>query len=269
MKLKANIGILARILLGVLLCFPIVLAVLFSFQTNQEAGTVPLHLFTKNPTLENYQYILEAIPVFTYLKNTVVMLIICIPAQLILGSLAAYAFSFFEFPLKNALFTVMLMVMMIPGEVVIVTNYTTIQNLGLVNTYAGMTIVSLVSVSGIFMLRQNMLAMPKELWEAARMDGCGYMQYFYKVVLPLSKSILAAQTINSFIGIYNSYFWPLLVTNIDEMRTIQTGLASLISANRFGWILAAACLSMIIPVVVFIFGQDKIVEGMTAGAVKS
>lgn len=269
MRLKANVGILAKILLGVLLCFPIVLAVLFSFQTNQEAGTVPLHLFTKNPTLENYQYVFESIPVFTYLKNTVVMLIVCIPAQIILGSLCAYGFSFFEFPLKNALFTLLLMVMMIPGEVVIVTNYMTIQNMGLVNTYAGITITSLVSVSGIFMLRQNMLAMPKELWEAARMDGCGYMQYFYKVVLPLCKSILAALTISSFVTIYNSYFWPLLVTNIDEMRTIQTGLASFIMVNQYGWILAATCLAMIIPVFLFIFGLDKIVEGMTAGAVKS
>lgn len=270
-NIKSNIGLLVKIIIGIFMIMPVIMAILFSFQSNLEINSVPLNLFTKNPTLENYKYVIENIPIFTYLKNTVVMLIICIPCQVILGSLAAYGFSFFDFPFKNALFTVFLAVMMIPGEVIIISNYTTVQNMGLMDTYMGMTITSLFNVSAMFMLRQHMLSMPKALHEAAKIDGCGDMKYLFSVVLPMSKSIIAAQVLNSFISIYNAYFWPLLVTQTDEMRTVQTGVAQLMlsGSNYYGWVLAGAVLSMIIPIIVYVLGLDKIVDGMTAGAVKS
>lgn len=270
-KIKSNIGLFLKLLIGICIIIPVIMAVLFSFQSNSEINTLPLNVFAENPTLENYKYVIENIPIFTYLKNTIIMLLICIPCQIIFGSLAAYGFSFFDFPFKNALFTIFLTVMMIPGEVIIISNYTTVQNMGLMDTYLGMTITSLFNVSAMFMLRQHMLSMPKALHEAAKIDGCGDMKYLFSVVLPMSKSIIAAQVLNGFIGIYNSYFWPLLVTQTAEMRTIQTGLAQLMLSgdSYYGWVLAGAVLSMIIPLVVYIFGLDKIVDGMTAGAVKS
>lgn len=270
-KIKSNIGLLLKILIGMCIILPVIMAVLFSFQPNSEIDTVPLTLFTKNPTLENYKYVLENIPVLTYLKNTIIMLIIAIPCQIIFASLAAYGFSFFDFPFKNALFTIFLAVMMIPGDVVIISNYTTVQNMGLMDTYLGMTIIYLVNVSAMFMLRQHMLSMPKALHEAAKIDGCGDMKYFFSVVLPMSKSIIAAQVLSSFMGVYNAYFWQLLVTQTDEMRTVQTGVANLMTSGSsyYGWVLAGAVLSMIIPIIVYTVGLDKIVEGMAAGAVKS
>ena len=114
------------------------------------------------------------------------MLVIVIPVQIILGSLAAYAFAFFEFPLKNVLFTLVLSALAIPAEVTIIANYGTVQTLGLMNTYLGLCIISFVDIAGMFMLRQHMMSLPHSLWEAARMDGCGYMKYFSSVVLPLS-----------------------------------------------------------------------------------
>lgn len=250
---------------------PIILAVLFSFQPNEQIGMTPLTLITDNPTLEHYKYVLENIPVLTYLKNTVIMILICIPCQLVLASLGAYAFAFFDFRFKNAIFAVYLASMMIPGDVVIMSNYVTIQNWGLMNTYIGMTITSLVGVTGIFMLRQHMKSLPKELWEAARVDGCKEMKYFFKVVFPLSTPVLSSMAINSFIGVYNAYFWPMLVTTEDSMRTVQIGMATLMLSDslRYGEVLAGAVLCMIIPTIVFLIGQDYIIKGMTAGAVKS
>ncbi len=270
-KVMESVGTIIRILLGLLYISPLFVGLLFSFQPDSEIGMAPLRLFTKSPTLENYKYVFQHIPVLTYLKNTVIMILICVPCQIILASIAAFAFSFFEFPFKNALFTVYLAAMMIPGEVVIMANYMTIQNMGLLDTYLGMTITSLVGVTGIFMLRQNMKSLPAELWEAARIDGCKEMRYFVRVVMPLSTPVIAAMAINSFIGIYNAYFWPMLVTTTDNMRTIQTGMAYLMSSDtlRYGEVLAGSVLSLIIPAVAFLFGQEYIIKGMTAGAVKS
>jgi len=270
-KIKSNIGLLLKILVGLCIIAPIIMAVLFSFQHNTEIDTVPLTLFTKNPTLENYKYVIQNIPILTYLKNTIIMLLISIPGQIIVGCLAAYGFAFFDFPLKNTLFTIFLAAMMIPGDVVIITNYTTVQNMGLMDTYLGMSIIYLVNVSAMFMLRQHMLSMPKALHEAAKIDGCGDMRYFFSVVMPMSKSIITAQVLTSFMGVYNAYFWPLLITQTDEMRTVQTGVASLLASGSayYGWVLAGAVLSMIIPIIIYVVGLDKIVEGMAAGAVKS
>ena len=270
-KNKEKIGIALKILLGVAYAFPVIMCVLFSFQANTEINKAPLHLFTKNPTLENYRYVLENIPILTYLKNTVIIIVITVPCQLILSSVSAFAFTFFEFPLKNLLFTVYLTTMMIPGEVIVIANYMTIQNLGLMNTYAGLTLTSLVGAGSIFMLRQNMKSLPKELWEAAVLDGCSEMKYFWRVVLPLSRPILAAMGITSFVGSYNAYLWPLLATTKSEMYTIQIGMAQLMgeAAYGYGYVLAGAVLCMLVPMLTFFFAQDLIVKGMTAGAVKS
>lgn len=271
MKAKASLALVFKILLGVAYITPIILAVLFSFQPNEEIGMTPLKLISENPTLEHYKYVLENIPVLTYLKNTVIMMLICIPCQVIFAALGAYSFAFFNYKGKNLLFSIYLASMMIPGDVVIMSNYMTIQDWGLMNTYIGMSITSLVGVTGIFMLRQNMKSLPKELWEAAKVDGCKEMKYFFKVVLPLSTPVISSMAINSFIGIYNAYFWPMLVTTEDSMRTVQIGMSTLMLSDslRYGEVLAGAVLCMIIPTIAFLIGQDYIIKGMTAGAVKS
>ena len=133
-KLKENTILSAKVLVGILYCMPVLLAVLFAFHTNEDIGTIPLKFFTK-PSLDNFKYVFENVPVFTYLKNTAIMLIIIIPVQIMLGSIVAFSFAFFEFPLKNFLFTVFLTGMMIPAEVNVIANYTTVQNLGLMDNY--------------------------------------------------------------------------------------------------------------------------------------
>lgn len=268
-KWKDRLGLALKVLIGILYCTPVLMALLFAFHTNEDIGTIPLKFFTP-VTFENFVYVFKNVPIFTYLKNTVMMLIIIIPVQVILGSLTAFTVTFYEFPLRGFIFNLFLTVMVIPGEVNIISNYMTIQSLNLMDTYLGMTITSFVNISGMFMLRQHMLTLPRSLWEAAKLDGCGELRYFATVVLPLSKSIIAAQVLNSFIWIYNAYLWPLLVTSTEDMRTIQTGIANLVRDMYWnpGGALAGAIICMIIPVIVYIIGLDQIVNGLTSGAVK-
>lgn len=272
-KTTKRLSLIAKILVGFIYITPVIIGVIFSFHPTSHFAKGTLTLFTDEMTLDNYKYVIQNIPALTYFKNTLIMVLICVPAQMILNTIAAYAFSYFDFPLKNLIFTIFLASMMIPGEVTLISNYITVQQMGLVNTYLGMAITSLTGVGGIFMLRQSMMTLPKELWEAAKMDGCGKLGYLFKCVFPLCKSTISALAINSFISIYGAYLWPLMVTRSNEMQTIQMGMVSLMSGmemgNRYGIVLAGAIVSMLIPISAFVFGQDYIVEGMTAGAVKS
>lgn len=271
MNMKKKMAFLLKLLVGLIYILPVFIALVYSIHPNIDFARGNLGIFPEKATFENYIYIFKNVPALNYFKNTLIMIIICIPCQMLLNTIAAYAFSYYEFPCKNLLFTVFLTSMMIPGEVTLIANYVTVQQMGLMNTYLGMTITSLTGIGGIFMLRQNMLSLPKELWEAAKMDGCGRIKYMFKVVFPLSKSILSALSITSFIGIYGAYLWPLLITTTNEKHTIQIGMANLMTGtgSQYGYVLAGAVVCMIIPVAAFIIGQDYIVQGMTAGAVKS
>ena len=269
MKKKQVAFDIFKILLGVALVLPLILAACISFMPKADIMKIPFELNLSNATFENYIHSFQYMNLLTYLKNSFVMVGIELPCKVLTALLAAYAFSHFEFPCKNLLFTVLLMVMMIPGEVITMTLYKMIMKWGLIDTYAGLTIVGLTDVAAVFMFRQNMMTIPKELREAARIDGCGHMRYFFSILVPVCKTITVAYALRGFINIYNSYMWPLLVTSKDAMRTIQTGVAQLSWSSHSGLVLAAAMITSIIPLVVYFFGMDSIVEGMTAGAVKN
>ncbi len=269
-KTRQNIWLAVKILIGVFMCMPIIMAVLFSFQTNSQVANPPVEFFVKNPTLENYRFAFTEYNIPVLLRNTFIVLLLTIPAQVFISAISAYAFAHFEFPFKKALFIIALSAMLIPGETTFVTNFRTIQNMNLINTYWGIVIVGLVSITGVFMLRQHMLSLPPALWEAAKVDGCGDMRYFFSVVFPLSKAIILAFVLNGFIGCYNAYFWPLMVTNDENLFVMGIGVAQMIGDEntRTGYMLAGSVTSMIVPVVIYILGIDHIVTGMTAGAIK-
>ncbi len=269
MKKKELVFDILKILLGVAIILPLILAACISFMPKADIIKIPFELNLSNATFENYIHSFTYMNLATYLKNSFIMVGIELPCKAFTALLAAYAFSHFEFPGKNFLFTLTLTVMMIPGEVIIMSLFKMIMGWNLIDTYAGLTITGLVDVAAVFMLRQNMLSIPKSLHEAARIDGCGRMRYFFSILVPLCKTVVAAYALRGFINIYNSYMWPLLVTTRDDMRTIQTGVAQLSWSSHSGLVLAAAMITSIIPLTVYFFGMDSIVEGMTAGAVKN
>lgn len=269
LKHKKMISEYAKILLGVVILLPLIIMLVTAFMPKAEVLRIPFNLSVENPTLDNFKYVFKYMEVLTYLKNTFIVILACVPMQVITALLAAYAFAYFEFPFKKTIFTLLLMSMMIPGEVIINSLFKMMVNWELVNTYASLIITHFVSVGAMFAFRQCMLSIPRSLWEAARMDGCGYMKYFVSILVPLCKTLVVARILESFIFTYNSHLWPTLVITTNSMKTVQVGVASLTGAQHSGIVMAAVVCVLIIPICIFIFGMDKITEGMTAGAVKS
>lgn len=266
---KAIASDLVKILIGIIFVLPIILGVLISFMPKSDIIRMPFRIDLHNATIENYIHSFKYMNVGTYLKNSFIMVGIELPCKIFTGLLAAYAFSHFEFRGKNFLFTMTLMVMMIPGEVITMTLFKMIMSWRLIDTYAGLSITGLVDVAAVFMFKQNMQSVPKALHEAAIIDGCGPIKYFFHILIPVCKTIIVAYGLRCFVNVFNSYMWPLLVTTKDEMRTIQTGVAQLSWSSHPGLVFAAAIISSIIPLVIYFFGMDFIVEGMTAGAIKN
>lgn len=269
LKHKSNIYEMMKILLGIIVILPLIIMLITAFMSKADVLSFPFKLSLKDPTTDNFIFVFEYLEVLTYLKNTFIVIGVCVPMQIITALLAAFAFAYLEFPFKRTIFTLLLMTMMIPGEVVIMTLFKMIIKWDLVDTYASLIVTHLVAVGAIFMFRQNMLSLPKSLWEAAKMDGCGYMKYFASILVPLCKPLIAARVIESFIYTYNSHLWPTLVITSNEMKTVQVGIAGIVGTEHYGIVLAAATVVLIIPVLIFIFGMDKITQGLTAGAVKS
>lgn len=270
-KAVKGTGYLLKVLLGIFISAPIIICILLALKQPGEFLTAKaVHLISENPTLDNFRWVFDNVAVGTYLKNTLIQCAIVIIAQLILCSFAAYALVFFEFNGKKAVFTLILIHMMIPGDVIIITNYIQMQRWHLTDTHIGMALPYLVSGMGIFLMRQFYLTLPRELKEASELDGCSDMGFFFRIALPLSVPSLSSLAIYEFIVIYNRYFWPLLVTNSDKMRTVQIGMAML-QAGESGKVshqLAGAALCIIPAVIIFIVGQRYLIKGMTAGSVK-
>lgn len=264
-------GYALKVLLGLVIVFPIIVCLLYSIKSPAELMSPGgMGLAVKDPTLENFEWVMDSVPIGKYLLNTLIQCAIVIVFQIILCSFAAYALVFFRFRLKSTMFALILATMMIPGDVVIITNYIQIQHWHMTDTHVGMALPYLVGGMGIFLLRQFYLTLPRELKEAAEIDGCSDMGFFFRIALPLSVPSLASLAIYEFIHIYNRYFWPLLVTNRDKMRTVQIGMAMLEQgeSGKTTHILAGAALCIIPAVIVFIIGQKYLVKGMTSGAVK-
>ena len=268
---KQRIGVAWKTMLGICFIFPVLIAFFFSFLPNNKLLGLPtLQTFFEFFTFENYQWVFANIPIFKYVTNSLQMCLIVIVAQSITACLAAYAFAFFKFKGKDTLFQIILIAMMVPGEVCTICNFLTVRNMGLVNTMMGLTIVSLTSCNFIFMMRQSYLSLPGEMREATMMDGCGEIRYMLQFAVPLSVPTIASLAITTFISVFNSYLWPLLVSRSPEHYTVQIGMALLVDHETptYGRQLAGAVLCMIIPIIFFVIFQSYMVKGLTKGAVK-
>ena len=190
--------------------------------------------------------------------------------QICLASMAAFSFSHFEYKGKQAIFMALLATMMIPTESLIISNYLTIGDLGLYDTYLAMILPSLASAMSIFFMRQAFMQVPRALYEVARMEGCGNLRYLFTMLLPLSKGSIGAICIYTFINAWNSYLWPLLVTNQTSMRTVQIGVGMLYDreAASYNMIMAGITIVLIPSVLVFVVGQKQILSGTLSGAIK-
>lgn len=256
---------------GILLCMPLIYAVLISFMEETEIVSRELHLLPENWSLANYTAVIQSQNLMRYMGNSLFVALISSISRVLTSCLAAYSFAFFNYRGKHLLFALVVGTMIIPPEMLMVQNYFTTAEMGLINTYFGMTIIYMVSASNIFLIRQQYLSTSKSVWEAARVDGCSNWKFFCRILMPMSKPVIATVFISSFVTSWNTYLWPLMVTNVDAMRTVQVVITRLNVSELntvYGQVMAAAVMILIPSAIVFVLFQRRITAGMMSGAVK-
>ena len=228
--------------------------------------------FTLSPTFENYTNAFTSVPLGQYLLNTLIFTVITTAIMLFVIIPAAFAFARLEFRGKNLLFTLFLSLMMIPNELVIITNFTTITNLDLRNTFMGLILPSITSVFYIYLLKENFAQIPDELYYAAKVDGTSDLKYMFKVMIPICKPTIITVTILKVIECWNSYVWPRLITDNSEYYLVSVGIQE-IRENGFGRenvpAMMAAVVAISVPlIIVFLIFRKKIMAGVARGGTK-
>ena len=228
-------------------------------------------IFPRVWRFSNYPEALRAAPFAVFFKNSIIVTAVSVLSQLVTCSLAAFAFAKLRFHFRNLIFQIFLACMMIPSQATVISNYITVSRLGLVNTYTGLVLVSLTSVFGIFLMRQNYKTIPDEYMEAAALDGCGKLRTYLHVFLPMGKSALATAGIFSMVDVWNDYMWPLIVTNSTRYKTVQTGITYMISedvGSQWGYIMAIATIIVMPVIIVFIILQKYFIQGIASTGIK-
>lgn len=264
-------GLLAgNIVFAILILLPLLYAISIAFMPSGELFTTELNLFPKNPTIKNFVDAFTTIPLLRFVLNSFIMAGSITIAQIITCSLAAFAFSFLEFKGRNVLFMIVLATMMVPSEATIVSNYLTVGNLGMLDTYPVLIVPYLTSAMGIFLFRQFYMSFPISLYESAKLDGCSNLRFIVRILIPLTKSAIGAMAVYTFINAWNMYMWPLLVTGSNNMRTVQIGISMLnsVDSQSITMMIAGVVMVIIPSIAIFIVGQKQLIRGMFSGAVK-
>ena len=229
-----------------------------------------VHLTFKRFTSVNYMDVLVSGFFGRYFLNSVFIALVVVSGNLLFSSMVGYAFARKEFPGKNFLFLLVLGSIMIPAQVLMVPIFILMKHLHWLNTYLSLTVPALVAPFNIFFMRQYISALPSSLEDAARIDGAGDFQIFFKIVMPLSKPALAVVGINTFMGSWNTFLYPFLLTNTPEMRTLPVGLALYKNLMGVDWVrlMAASSITALPVILTFLFFQRYIIAGLTAGAIR-
>lgn len=272
MKRNINKAVLyvINIVFGLIVIAPILYALAISFMPPDQIFSYPPKLIPKRLYFQNYRDALNAAPIIKFILNSFIVSLGVTVGQVLTSCLAAFAFSFFTFKGKKILFIAVLATMMIPSESIMISNYLTVGSFGWLDSYKSLIIPYLSAAMGIFMMRQYYLTLPKELYEAAKIDGCSSFKFFTKIVFPISRPVVGSLGIYTFLVTWNQYLWPLLVTSKDSSRTVQIGISMLqFSENQsFGLIMAGIVMVLLPSIAIFIFGQKQLIEGITSGAIK-
>jgi len=261
---------IAIAVLFVLVVFPFYWMIVTSLQPQDAVFSLPPQLWPKHLTFQNYIDAWNSAPWLRYFGNTLFVAIASTLISLVTSSLAAFAFASIEFRGKEALFSLVLSVLMIPAATTLIPNFLIIRTLGWYDTFYALIIPFAASVFGIFLLRQYFMSMPKELWEAAQIDGASRMRFFRSIALPLAKPAIVTIAINSFLGSWTSFLWPTVMTQSQNKQLIEVALNAFLGEKNQQWSqLAAASVFTTIPIVVlFFFVQRQFIEGIGGGGIK-
>jgi len=264
----------AVLVAGVLLvAFPIYVTFVASTLTLEEIMAVPMPLIPGDQLVANYSQVLKAgttggsqASVALMLFNSTVMALAIALGKIAISIIASFAIVYFRFPLRNFFFWMIFVTLMLPVEVRIIPTFKVVADLGLLNSYVGLTLPLIASATATFLFRQFFLTVPDELAEAARIDGAGPMRFFFDVLLPLSKTSIAALFVIQFIYGWNQYLWPLLVTGDESMYTVVIGIKRMLTggdaANEWHLVMATAMLALLPPALVVVLMQKWFVKGL-------
>ena len=255
---------------AIIVAFPIYITIVNALLTPQQIAARPPTLFPLHPLWGSFSQAFGQAHLGIYLRNSAIMTVAITAAQLVTSVMAGYAFAFVRFPFRRAVFILCLATMMVPAEATIVPNRQTIVSFGWFNTFAALIVPFVASGIGTFLFRQAFLGVPRELRDAATLDGYGHLRFLLRIVLPLNRPMLAAFGIYSFLGAWNQYLWPLIVTDTTSTRTVQIGLKQLSALNvDQSNVIFAGTLLAALPIFVLLFAfQKQLVRGLTAGALK-
>ena len=257
-------------LLAFIVIFPLYITVVNSLLRPDQIAAKPPKFFPFHPDWSSYSTAWTDGNMGHYMLNSAIVTIIITAGQVTTAILAGYAFAFLEFPLKRTLFVVFLATLMVPFEVTIITNLTTVTDLGWYNSYQGLAVPFLATGFGAFLLRQAFLQVPRDLQDAAALDGYGHWRFMTRVAVPLVRPAVAALSVFAFLGAWNQYLWPLLLTRDDKFRTVQIGLKQLrnTSLDQVNVTFAGVVIAALPLVILLLVFQKQLVRGLTAGAVK-
>ncbi len=261
------------LLLGILLVFlPVWVTLVASTQTAEQIQAAPMSLLPGTELLRNYTQVLTAgggqtkLPVAVMLMNSLITALVIAVGKIAISLLSAFALVYYRFPFRQTCFWIIFVTLMLPVEVRIMPSYKVVADLGLLDTYTGLTLPLIASATATFLFRQFFLTVPDELAEAAKIDGAGPIRFFWSILMPLSRTHIAALFVILFIYGWNQYLWPLLVTTQESFYTIVIGIRRLISTGDAGtdWnlVMATAVLAMLPPVLVVVVMQRWFVKGL-------
>lgn len=261
----------ALIFLGVLVSFPFFWMLRTSVMLESEAQVFPPILIPSGLSLASYGRVFTIQPFLRYILNSLFVSTMIMLGQVLTASMGAYAFARLRFPGRDKLFLVYLGTMMVPSQVTLVPSYVLISWLGWINTYFALMVPGLVSAYLTFLLRQFFLSIPKELEDAARIDGAGYIRTFATIIMPLSTPALITCALFSFMGSWTSFLWPMIVTRTYTMRTVPVGLAALQTQQgyvNFPQLMAGSVMALLPIVILFLLLQRYYMEGIATTGLK-
>lgn len=255
---------------SVIMILPFIWMVSTSLKTGGATLSMPPEFIPQHATLDSYFAVVERFPTLTLLKNSVLIAIFTTIGTLLNSVMSAYAFSRLQWKGRDKVFLLYLATMMIPSQVIMIPQFIILKEIGWLDTYYGLIIPNIFSVFGVFLMRQAFLGIPKELEEAAFMDGANHLTVCFKIIVPLVKPMLATLSIFTFMQSWNNYLWPLIISTSREMATLPLGLALLHGQRTTNWnlMMAGVVISVIPILAVYIFSQKYFIQGMTMSGMK-
>ena len=251
---------------------PFLIMLLISFSSQNQLSFTDMGGIVQHLTLKNYSHVNNTIPVARYFFNSCFVSILTTIGQILVSTLAGYAFARIKFKGRNFIFFLILITMFIPPQVNIIPLFFLMRELHLVNTFPALILPGVVGGFGIFLMRQHFLSFPKELEDASIIDGCNKLQMFFKIAVPLALPAIATLAIFTFITSWNSFIWPLIITNTQDMMTLPLGLAVFKGSYReiieWGDLLACSVICTVPTILIFLAGQKLIMNDMLKGGVK-